>query len=104
MIPSRACSNCVMGVNPAGGRHSPLAASRTQSSGMKSHAVLSDGAGMPGVSGELNVQGVPTRPRCANAPGDVPCRSVDGLSPSGGSSYDGAAAADEGPDELGMII
>ena len=29
-------------------------------------------SGMPGVSGELNVQGVPTRPCCANEPGVVP--------------------------------
>ena len=41
--------------------------------------------GMPGVSGELNVNGVPTRPRRANEPGLVPSRSVDGLSPSGGN-------------------
>ena len=61
-------------------------ASRTQSSGMKSHAVLSDGGGMPGVSGELNVHAVPTRPRWANEPGEVPCRSVEGLSPIDGNS------------------
>jgi hypothetical protein len=41
---------------------------------------------MPGVSGELNVQGVPTRPWFANDPGVVPCASVEGLSPSGGST------------------
>ena len=53
---------------------------------MKSHAVLSDGGGMPGVSGELNVHAVPTRPRWANEPGEVPCRSVEGLSPIDGNS------------------
>jgi hypothetical protein len=37
------------------------------------------------VSGELNVYGVPTRPRLAKEPGDVPCRSVEGLSPTGGN-------------------
>jgi hypothetical protein len=37
------------------GRHGakPVRASRVQPSGRKSHAVLSLGAGMPGVSGEL---------------------------------------------------
>jgi hypothetical protein len=42
---------------------------------------------MPGVSGLLNVHGVPTRPLLANEPGVVPCCSVEGLSPSGGSLY-----------------
>ncbi len=64
---------------------------------MKSQAVLSDGAGMPGVSGDENVQGVPTLPRCAKEPGVVPCFCVDGLSPSSGSVYEGSHL-------LGMIM
>src|SRR5690349_8020194 len=54
---------------------------------MKSHAVFSLGCGMPGVSGELNVHGVPTRPRLANEPGVVPAAVLDGLSPSGGRTH-----------------
>jgi hypothetical protein len=57
----------------------------TQSGGMKSQAVLSLGAGMPGASGDEKVRGVPTAPRLAKLPGDVPCAAVEGLSPSGGS-------------------
>jgi hypothetical protein len=60
--------------------------STSQSSGRKSQAVLSDGAGMPGVSGDENVHGVPTRPRLAKEPGVVPAVVEDGLSPSGGSA------------------
>jgi hypothetical protein len=55
---------------------------------MKSQAVLSDGGGMPGVSGELNVHAVPTRPRCAKEPGVVPSAVVEGFWPSGGSEYE----------------
>ena len=54
--------------------------------GMKSQAVFSDGAGMPGPSGELKVQGVPTRGARAKLPGFVPWRVEDGFSPRGGSS------------------
>jgi hypothetical protein len=53
---------------------------------MKSHAVFSDGAGMPAVSGELKVHGVPTRGGSAKLPGFVPCTDDDGFCPSGGSS------------------
>jgi hypothetical protein len=52
---------------------------------MKSQAVLVDGAGMPGASGDANVYGVPTAPLRAKLPGEVPWRRVDGLSPTGGS-------------------
>ncbi len=51
-------------------------------------AVTSETPGMPGVSGELNMYGVPTRPAAAKEPGLVPWRSLDGLSPSGGSVYE----------------
>ena len=47
--------------------------------GRKSHAVLLLGAGMPGVSGELNASGPPMSARRANDPGVVPCACVDGL-------------------------
>jgi hypothetical protein len=53
-------------------------------------AVRSETAGMPGVSGELNVQGVPTPPGRANDPGVVPSHVLDGLFPMGGSEYDRA--------------
>ncbi|GJM20754.1 MAG: hypothetical protein DHS20C15_06690 [Planctomycetota bacterium] len=51
---------------------------------MKSHAVLSLGCGMPGVSGELKVHGVPTRGPFAKLPGEVPSAREDGLLPSWG--------------------
>ena len=58
--------------------------------GKKSHAVLSDGCGMPGVSGEEKVQrpGAPgaIRDFLEKLPGDVPAAVDDGLSPSSGSS------------------
>src|SRR5271156_5454778 len=48
-------------------------------------AVTGEGWGMPAVSGELNVQGVPTRPREAKLPGVVPCPPNEGSPPTGGS-------------------
>src|SRR5688572_29448078 len=55
---------------------------------MKSHAVLSDGAGIPGVSGLEYAHAVPTRPLLANDPGVVPSARLAGLSPTGGSAYE----------------
>ena len=57
-------------------------------SGRKSHAVLSDGGGMPGVSGEAKVR-APSGPeemvgRRAKLPGVVPWAPEEGLNPSGG--------------------
>src|SRR5438552_13132449 len=86
MMPRRACSSWVIATKPAGARHFP-SLSQVQSRGMKSHAVLSLGSGIPGVSGEENVHGVPTRPRNANDPGVVPQLVDDELPPSGGSVY-----------------
>ncbi len=54
--------------------------------GRKSQAVACDGAGMPGVSGELKARTPPTSGRFAKLPGLVPCGAEDGLFPSGGSS------------------
>src|SRR6478735_2955731 len=53
--------------------------SRFQPAGKKSHAVLSLGAGMPGVSGDENVSGPPIAAVLANEPGFVPSRAVEGL-------------------------
>jgi hypothetical protein len=53
---------------------------------MKSQAVFSDGAGIPAVSGELKLQGVPMRGTRAKLPGFVPWPDDDGFRPSGGSS------------------
>ena len=53
---------------------------------MKSQAVASDGAGMPGVSGELKVSGPPICGRSAKLPGVVPSALLDGFWPRGGSS------------------
>ena len=82
-VPSRACSSWVAGTKPSGA--SQRLPSRVQSAGMKSQAVLSDGAGMPGVSGELNVSGPPIWLWFAKLPGVVPSPREDGLSPTGGS-------------------
>ncbi len=46
---------------------------------MKSHAVFSDGGGMPGVSGDENMRGPPTSAGLAKLPGVVPWRPDDGL-------------------------
>jgi hypothetical protein len=46
---------------------------------MKSHAVLSDGSGMPGVSGELYMRGPPRSGALANEPGVVALASSPGL-------------------------
>ena len=56
---------------------------------MKSHAVFSEGLGIPGVSGEANVS-APARPGSnaglsAKLPGVVPKAFVDGFNPSGGN-------------------
>jgi hypothetical protein len=80
----------VRGVKLAGGCHAPgrarsVASRQVQSGGMKSHAVRSLGAGMPGASGDEKLHGVPMRPRWAKLPGEVPWCVVDGSSPSGGS-------------------
>jgi hypothetical protein len=48
-------------------------------------AVKDEGSGIPGVSGELKAQGVPTRPRWAKLPGVVPCDAEVGLLPKGGN-------------------
>jgi hypothetical protein len=48
-------------------------------------AVTEEGSGIPGVSGELKVQGVPTRPQRAKLPGVVPCDAEVGLLPKGGN-------------------
>ncbi len=45
--------------------------STVQPSGRKSQAVLSEGAGMPGVSGELKLSGPPMSGVLANEPGVV---------------------------------
>ena len=47
---------------------------------MQTWAVLLDGTGIPGVSGELNVVDPPMVARRAKLPGDVPCISVEGFS------------------------
>lgn len=112
MIPSRADSSCVIGSKPAGNvtrRQLPSPCSKTRSpspstdspapsrtsvvqpAGRKSQAVLSDGWGMPGVSGDENVQ-QPSGPGAirdgfAKLPGDVPRARDDGFCPSGGSVY-----------------
>ena len=106
-MPRRALSSWVMGAKPFGWitrRHWPRASANStdacaspqqlvhaapsgfaasvttdQPSGRKSHAVFMLGAGMPGVSGELNASGPPTSARRAKLPGVVPCASVDGL-------------------------
>ena len=82
ILPSRACSSCVQAVKPAGAVHasgqwtlSSWLAFSVQSSGMKFHAVLSEGAGMLGVSGEVKVR-APSGPGpkvglSANEPGVV---------------------------------
>jgi hypothetical protein len=51
---------------------------------MKSQAVLSLGAGIPGVSGELKAYTVPTPGVRAKLPGVVPAPLDDGLFPRGG--------------------
>jgi hypothetical protein len=55
---------------------------------MKSHAVFSDGAGIPGVSGDENVHR-PARPLAIlgskeKLPGEVPKPLEEGFPPSGG--------------------
>src|SRR3954462_14474698 len=71
-----------------------------QPSGRKSQALYDEGPGMPGVSGDAKAYADPTPPLRANDPGVVPWRSVEGLSPSGGSfhgrSVDDAAAGEAG--------
>jgi len=51
---------------------------------MKSHAVLSEGFGMPGVSGEEKVRAPPISGGFAKLPGVVPSSEEDGLFPSPG--------------------
>ncbi len=75
--PSRACSSCVTGEDPSGATQRPP--SRRQPAGMKSHAVLSLGSGMPGVSGDENERGPPMSARFAKEPGVVPWATDDGL-------------------------
>ena len=74
MCPSRACSSCVIGSKPSGATAKPVEASRVQPLGRKSQAVLSDGGGMPGVSGELKLSGPPMSGGFAKLPGVVPLR------------------------------
>ncbi len=71
MFPRRACSSCVTATNPSGAI-ARLSSTLAQPSGRKSHAVLSLGAGMPGVSGDENVSGPPICAAWAKDPGDVP--------------------------------
>jgi hypothetical protein len=52
---------------------------------MKSQAVRSEGAGMPGVSGELNASGLPSWLGLAKLPGVVVEGVVPGFPPTGGS-------------------
>jgi hypothetical protein len=52
---------------------------------MKSQAVLSEGGGIRGVSGELNARGPPTSEAFAKLPGEVPSARLDGLPPDSGS-------------------
>src|SRR3954467_10502779 len=52
---------------------------RCQPTGRKSHAVLSLGWGMPGVSGDENVSAPPRFGALANEPGLVPSRRVEGF-------------------------
>ena len=96
-IPSRACSSWVIGSKPSGAqirtrsrarapdartrRGARRRAVRVQSSGMKSQAVLSEGCGMPGVSGEEKVRAPPTCGGFAKLPGVVPWSVEDGLLP-----------------------
>ena len=83
--PKRACSSCVTGAKLAGAHAKPVARSRVQPGGRKSQAVFSDGAGMPGESGELKERGPPRSGAFAKLPGVVPCAVEDGLLPSAGS-------------------
>ncbi|MBW1874656.1 MAG: hypothetical protein JRI98_04575 [Deltaproteobacteria bacterium] len=46
---------------------------------MKSHAVLSLGCGIPGVSGDEKARGPPISGAFANEPGVVPAPWLDGL-------------------------
>ena len=85
IAPSRANSSCVEGSKPAGAVAKPVAALRCQPRGRKSHAVFSDGAGIPGVSGELNVSAPPSCGAFAKLPGVVPWAFVDGLFPNAGN-------------------
>src|SRR5271155_1347509 len=80
-VPKRAASNCVLAWASRG-----LA---------KSMAVRSETPGMPGVSGELNAYGVPIAPRLAKEPGVVPSSSVEGLSPTGGSTHERSTVCGE---------
>jgi hypothetical protein len=57
----------------------PSTTSTSQSSGMKSHAVFSLGAGMFGVSGEANIKGPPMSALSAKDPGVVTEVSRPGL-------------------------
>ena len=84
IAPSRACSSWVTGSKPAGACQRP-SASRRQSGGMKSQAVLCEGGGMPGASGELKARLPPSWGGLAKLPGVVPCAPLDGSAPPGGS-------------------
>ena len=61
--------------HPASG---PSTASIVQPSGRKSQAVDVLAGGMPGVSGELKLNGPPISARWAKEPGVVPCPVEDG--------------------------
>jgi hypothetical protein len=52
---------------------------------MKSQAVLSEGAGIPGVSGEEKARTPPMSGGFAKLPGDVPFFADEGLLPSAGN-------------------
>src|SRR6188768_4351415 len=66
-----------MGTKPSGAiARSP---SRRQPGGKKSHAVLSLGWGMPGVSGDENVSAPPRFGALAKEPGLVPSRWLEGF-------------------------
>jgi hypothetical protein len=64
---------------------------------MKSHAVFSDGAGMPGVSAEAKGSGDPILGGDAKLPGEVPCAVLEGFPPS-------ARGLQQSADEVGYGV
>src|SRR5580704_2335302 len=105
IVPSLACSNWVTGEKPAGGTQASddsysdsNPGLRTQPAGMNSQAVFIDGAGMPGVSGDENVNrpAAPAAMRlgAAKLAGLVPARLDDAFPPNGGSENGKPAKSD----------
>ena len=64
-MPQRACSSWVTGLECG--------------AGLKSQAVLEEASGIPGVSGDENVNGPPIFASVAKLPIEVPCFSDDGF-------------------------